>query len=153
MTTFSGRLTADMVEAYSKSGYWHADTFHDVLARHTDQHPDHEVLYDGRFRVTYRELADRVDAVAAMLQAHGIGRHDIVTIQLPNWIEFACAFFAVERLGAIAIQVSTDFRERELEFILEFSSSAAFICAWELRGFDHLSMTRTVSTRSPRSTS
>ena len=95
MTTFSGRLTADMVEAYSKSGYWHADTFHDVLARRTDQHPDHEVLYDGRFRVTYRELADRVDAVAAMLQAHGIGRHDVVTIQLPNWIEFASAFLGV----------------------------------------------------------
>ena len=149
MTTFSGRLTADMVEAYSKSGYWHVDTFHDVLARRTDQHPDHEVLYDGCFRVTYRELADRVDAVAAMLQAHGIGRHDVVTIQLPNWIEFASAFFAVERLGAIAIQVSTDFRERELEFILEFSSSAAFICARELRGFDHLSMIRKLRPKLP----
>ena len=71
-------------------------------------------MSDGRRRVSYRELRDRVDAVAAELQAHGIGRHDVVTIQLPNWIEFACAFFAVERLGAIAIQVSTDFREREL---------------------------------------
>ncbi len=140
MTTFETRLTDEMATKFREAGFWRGETFHDVLAARADRHPDREVLSDGRRRVSYRELLERVDAVAAVLQACGIARHDVVTIQLPNWIEFACAFFAVERLGAIAIQVSTDFRERELAFILEFSNSAAFVCAREFRGFGHLAM-------------
>ena len=93
MTVFETQLNADMAEAYRRAGFWRDDTFHDILTRRAAEHPDREVLYDRRARITYKELANRVDAVAAVLQAHGIGRHDVVTIQLPNWIEFACAFF------------------------------------------------------------
>jgi len=38
--------------------------------------------------------------VAAGLDALGIEAGDVVTIQLPNWAEFAYVFFALERLGA-----------------------------------------------------
>ena len=123
-----------------RAGFWRDDTFHDILARRAAEHPDREVLYDRRARITYKELADRVDAVAAVLQAHGIGRHDIVTIQLPKLDRVRLCLFAVERLGAIAIQVSTDFREHELSFILKFSQSAAFISTLDFRGFDHMAM-------------
>ena len=142
MAAFETRLTGEMVRTYRDAGFWQGETFHDILARRAGQHPGREALCDGRQRVTYRQLADRVDAVAALLQTHGIGRGDVVTIQLPNRIDFACAFFAVERLGAIAVQVSTDFRERELAFILAFSQSAAFVCPGSFRGFDHVRMIR-----------
>ena len=142
MAGFETRLTAEMVRTYRDAGFWQGETFHDILDRRAGQHPEREALCDGRQRVTYRELADRIDAVAAILQAHGVTRRDVVTIQLPNRIDFACAFFAVERLGAIAVQVSTDFRSRELAFILEFSQSVAFICPGRFRGFDHVQMIR-----------
>jgi len=32
--------------------------------------------------------------------AAGIGPGDVVTIQIPNWVEYPCVFFALERLGA-----------------------------------------------------
>ncbi len=142
MAALETRLTREMVRTYRDAGFWRGETFHDILVRRAGQHPEREALYDGRRRVTYRQLADRVDAVAAVLQAHGIGRRDVVTIQLPNRIDFACVFFAIERLGAIAVQVSIDFRERELAFILDFSRSAAFICPGTFRGFDHMRMIR-----------
>jgi non-ribosomal peptide synthetase component E (peptide arylation enzyme) len=37
-----------------------------------------------------------------VLKALGIGRAHVVTIQLPNWIEFAFVFFALELIGAVA---------------------------------------------------
>ena len=142
MVAFETRLTGEMAREYREAGFWQGETFHDILARRAELHPEREALYDGRRRIAYRELADRVDAVAAVLQAHGVSRRDVVTVQLPNRIEFACAFFAIERLGAVAVQVSTDFRARELAFILDFSRSVAFICPRRFRGFDYVGMVR-----------
>ena len=95
---------------------------------------------DRRHRVTYGELKARVDRVAAKLGALGIGRGDVVTIQLPNWVEFAYVFFALERLGAVANQIGPDFRSREVEYIIRFSESRAFVCPATFKGFDYVKM-------------
>src|SRR3989441_12359993 len=86
------------------------ETFHDILARRAAAHPDREALVDHRHRVTYGELAARVDRTAAALQSLGLGPGDVVTIQLPNWVEFAYVFFACERIGAIANQIRSEER-------------------------------------------
>ena len=75
------------------------------------------------------ELRDRVLCCAAFLRRIGIGRGDVVTIQLPNRIAFPVTFFALELIGAVANKVNPDFRVRELSYILRFSGSRAFICA------------------------
>ena len=56
-----------MQDEYTRAGFWHEDTFHDILARNAARFPDREVLYDRRQRVTYGELVRRIDAVAARL--------------------------------------------------------------------------------------
>ncbi len=117
-----------------------SETFHDVLARRAAAHPDREALVDHRHRVTYGELAARVDRTAAALQSLGIGPGDVVTIQLPNWVEFAYVFFACERIGAIANQIGPDFRSREVEYIVRFSESRAFVCPATFKGFDYVAM-------------
>ena len=88
------------------------------------------------------ELRAGVDRMAAAFQHLGIGPGDVVTLQLPNWIEFAYVFFALERLGAIANQIGPDFRSREVEYILRFSESRAFVCPATFRGFDYVPMIR-----------
>jgi non-ribosomal peptide synthetase component E (peptide arylation enzyme) len=124
-------------------------TFHDILARRAAAHPGREVLVDHRHRVTYDELAARVDRTAAGLQALGLGPGDVITIQLPNWIEFAYVFFACERIGAIANQIGPDFRSREVEYIARFSESRAFVCPASFKGFDYVAMTRELRPRLP----
>src|SRR3989475_7091822 len=119
-------------------------TFHDILARRAAAHPDREALVDHRHRVTYGELAARVDRTAAALQSLGLGPGDVVTIQLPNWVEFAYVFFACERIGAIANQIGPDFRSREVEYIVRFSESRAFVCPATFKGFDYVEMVRSL---------
>ena len=118
------------------------ETCHDILARQAAAHPDREALVDHRQRVTYRELLERVDRTAAALQSLGLGAGDVITIQLPNWVEFAYVFFACERIGAIANQIGPDFRSREVEYIVRFSESRAFVCPATFKGFDYVDMVR-----------
>jgi non-ribosomal peptide synthetase component E (peptide arylation enzyme) len=118
------------------------ETFHEILARRAAAHPEREALVDHRHRVTYGELLARVDGTAAGLQRLGIGPGDVVTIQLPNWVEFAYVFFACERIGAVANQIGPDFRSREVEYIVRFSESRAFVCPASFKGFDYVAMMR-----------
>ena len=142
MPVFQTRLTPDLVERYMRSGHWGSETFSQILQRQATAHPDREVIIDHRQRVTYGELCARVDRTAAALQHLGIGPGDVVTIQLPNWAEFAYVFFACERLGAVANQIGPDFRSREVEYILRFSESRAFVCPVTFRGFEYIPMIR-----------
>jgi non-ribosomal peptide synthetase component E (peptide arylation enzyme) len=120
------------------------ETFHDILARRAAAHPEREAIVDHRHRVSYRELLARVDRTAAALQSLGVGAGDVVTIQLPNWVEFAYVFFACERIGAIANQIGPDFRSREVEYIVRFSESRAFVCPATFKGFDYVEMVQSL---------
>ncbi len=146
---FSTRLTEEMARRYRASGHWGDETFHSILKRRAAAHPDREALVDRHHRVTYAELAARVDRVAAKLGALGVGPGDVVTIQLPNWVEFAYVFFALERLGAVANQIGPDFRSREVEYIIRFSESRAFVCPASFKGFDYVRMIGELRPRLP----
>ena len=58
-------------------------------------------------------------------------------------------FFALERLGAVAVTVSVDFRSRELEYIMRFADSKMFVCCAEFRDFDHAAMAAELKPRLP----
>ena len=146
---FETRLTPAMAARWRGAGLWGDETLATVLARRVRETPDREALTYGVRRLSYRELADGIDRMAARLRALGIGAGDVVTIQLPNWIEFAFVFFALERLGAVAVTVSVDFRSRELEYIMRFSGSKMFVCCAQFRDFDHAAMAAELKPRLP----
>lgn len=147
--TFETRLTPEMIARHTKSGYWGTDTFYDLLCARVAAHPDREAIVDCKRRISYRELKNGVDRTAAFLKAQGIGRGDVVTIQLPNWIEFCFVFFALELLGAVANKISPDFRSSEVSYILRFSRSRAYVCSKAFKGFDYPGMVRALMPELP----
>jgi non-ribosomal peptide synthetase component E (peptide arylation enzyme) len=147
--SFETRLTPAMAARWRGVGLWSDETLATVLARRVRETPQREALTDGSRRLSYRELAHGIDRMAARLRALGIGRGDVVTIQLPNWIEFAFVFFALERLGAVAVTVSVDFRSRELEYIMRFAGTKMFVCCAAFRDFDHCAMAEELKSRLP----
>jgi acyl-CoA synthetase (AMP-forming)/AMP-acid ligase II len=139
---FDTRLTPAMIARHTGSGWWGKDTIYGLLSARVAAHPDREAIVDAKRRITYRELKDGIDRTAAVLKAQGIGRGDVVTVQLPNWIEFAFVFCALELLGAVANKISPDFRSREVGYILRFSKSRAYVCSQNFKGFDYPGMVR-----------
>src|SRR5882672_11615840 len=129
-----------LADCWRKEGHWRKETFFEILSDRAEAHPHREVFADGQDRITYGELKDKVERCAAFLRDIGINRGDIVTIQLPNRIAFPIVFFSLELIGAIANKVNPDFRVREVDYILRFSGSRAFVCPASFKGFDYVRM-------------
>jgi non-ribosomal peptide synthetase component E (peptide arylation enzyme) len=138
--TYVNMVKPELAKRYLDAGFWTNKTFFEFIEERAAAHPDREALADARRRISYGGLKDEILRCAEMYRRTGVKRGDVVTIQLPNCIEFAVAFFALELIGAIANKVNPDFRTRELDYILKFSGSSAYVFPREFRGFDFLPM-------------
>jgi acyl-CoA synthetase (AMP-forming)/AMP-acid ligase II len=130
----------ETITEYRRQGWWGDRTFADILQARAEATPDREAIADEHRRINYGALWAEVKRFAEFLRRQGIGRGDVVTLQLPNRIEFPVVFFALELIGAVANKISADFRAVEVEYILRFSNSKAYVCAREFKGFDFLAM-------------
>ncbi len=104
--------------------------------------PDKVALINGDEKITYRELSERVAALAASLQSLGIGKGDRVAIDLVNCPELLVAYYAVANLGAVVTWTNPLYRADEFKFQVSNSGSKAVIMHREFGGFDYLGMLR-----------
>lgn len=84
-------------------------------------------------RYTYASLLDSVQRVASALSAMGISKGDRVCIYLDSCPEYLISYFALWRIGAIAVPANIVLREGELAYLLENSGARAIICSAEGR--------------------
>jgi fatty-acyl-CoA synthase len=81
--------------------------------------PDKTALvYGDDRRLTYRELADRTDAVSALLWHRGIRKGDSVGYLGENSPEFLATLFACAQLGAVFVPVNTRLAPPEVLHVL-----------------------------------
>jgi fatty-acyl-CoA synthase len=97
---------------------------HDLLARAASRFPDKPATVFQGASLSYRELAARVEALAAHLQ-HGCGvrKGDRVLLDLQNGPDFITALFGVLRADAVAVPVSPANVAGELRHYLEDSGA------------------------------
>ncbi len=100
-------------------------------------------------RFSYRELARLADRIAVGLTRLGVGRNDVVSMQLPNWWQFSLLYLACSRIGAVLNPLMHIFRERELSFMLKHGESKLLIVPKLFRGFDHEAMARALQPSLP----
>lgn len=142
-------MPAELTAKYTREKLWMQKTVFDLLAEQAAKHPNRIAIRDQRGAIDYRELKDRIERSAQFYRSIGISRGDVVTIQLPNRVEFAVAFIALELLGAIANKVNPDFRARELSYMLKFSGSSAYVFPKEWKDFDYSGMARGLQRDNP----
>lgn len=141
---------------------WPARTSASYLDAVAADAPERLAVVEGDVSLTYGQLHRAAQELAAGLAGAGVGRGDVVLVQLPNWWEATVVYQALMRLGAICCPVVTIYRQRELAFIIDQARPKAVIAPHEFRGFDHAAMfaglvdddTRTIAVRpgSPTST-
>jgi len=81
------------------------ETFLDAVKKHPERTA---LMYkkDGPYqKITYRELNDSIEAIAAALGKLGVGRGDMVAIMSYNRPEWAITDLAVLKLGAIVVPI------------------------------------------------
>ena len=132
--------------AMRAEGFWVDKTYDEFLQKAIASTPGKLAIVADRAdrseqrRFTYAELGDLVSRAAASLAGLGIGRGDVVSVQMPNWWEFAVVALASARIGAVVNPLMPIFRERELSYMLDFADTKVFIVPKIFRGFDHEAM-------------
>ena len=145
---FDPILPPARVNAMMAQGYWKALTLTDYFDRCVAKVPEKTAVVDfnstaqTEHRLTYRELAARVERIAAGLIGLGIEKDDVVSCQLPNWWQFTALALACSCIGAVINPLMPIFRERELKFMLGLAESKLLIVPREFRGFEYGSMAR-----------
>jgi crotonobetaine/carnitine-CoA ligase len=89
--------------------------------------PGSAVLHADERWWTADELGQRMDAAAAAMQAAGIRDGDHVALMLDNSADFVVLFFAVARLGAVAVTVNTGLRGEGLAWVLQHCDARLFV--------------------------
>lgn len=122
-------------------------TLWELVERRAALTPGRPVLLQGDRTLTFGELRDRAERVAAGLYGMGVRPGTVVAWQLPTRIETAVLSFALARLGAVQTPVIPFYRDKEVGFALRESGAEFFAVPGVWRGFDHTAMARRLGAR------
>src|SRR5580700_11260082 len=98
------------------------------------------IVRHQRFRWSYRDLRQRVDAFAAGLLALGLLPGERVGIWSPNNAEWVVAQFATAKAGLILVNINPAYRVAEIEYALNKAGCRALITAARFKTSDYAAM-------------
>ncbi len=104
-------------------------TIGEVLDEKARQFPDKDALvhpFEG-VRYTTAQFKQECDRVARGLMAMGIKKGDHVAIWATNYPQWIISQFATAKIGAVLVTVNTNYKQFELEYLLEQSDSMTLI--------------------------
>ena len=99
----------------------------DELRSAAAQAPDQPFIRMAAGEWTYAQIDRQSDEVAAGLFARGVRQGHNVSLMLPNCIEFALAWFALAKLGAVCAPLNTSFRGHALAHAIDLVESRLLI--------------------------
>ena len=92
------------------------------------RYPEAEAIIDGDRRLTYHAWQTRIRRVARALQACGIRPGDHIVFLLKNRLEHAIAYWACQRIGAIATPLNWRWSAGDIAFCVQDAEAVAVIC-------------------------
>ena len=137
---FATRWSDDAAASYRAAGYWRDETLADVARRACREAPDRLLLIEGDRRVTRAEAWDAASRLAAFFLSRGLAPGDVVSFQLPNWIEAAVIALAARRCGLVLNPIPPNYREAEVGYIAQDCRTKLVFVPQLFRGHDHQQM-------------
>ncbi|MBV9487920.1 MAG: acyl-CoA synthetase [Frankiaceae bacterium] len=99
----------------------------DLFERVVDAAPDREVIVSPARRLTFRELDDRANALAAVLTDLGVKAGDHIGLQLLNGSEYIEGMLAAFKLSVVPVNVNFRYVEGELRHLYTDADLVAVI--------------------------
>ena len=114
------------------------EMFDEIAARY----PDTEAVvsvHEG-IRWTYRELHERVEALARGLMALGVEKGDRVGLWMMNHADWIVTQVATAKIGAVLVNINPAYRTYELEYALRQSEVQTLIVQGRFKTSDYVGM-------------
>jgi non-ribosomal peptide synthetase component E (peptide arylation enzyme) len=137
------------IAQFKESGFWKDRLLSDYLRDNVNNYGSETAIVDARNSITWKELDDRADKVAALFIGLGLQSADFVALQLPNWIEFVECYLGAQRAGLRVLALMTIYRDRDVEYMLGKCAARAYVVPGIYRGFDFGHMAERVSESLP----
>ncbi|WP_415949982.1 class I adenylate-forming enzyme family protein [Streptomyces sp. KLOTTS4A1] len=137
----------------SGTGLDSAPTLWELICRRAARTPHRRALIQAEDSpaddrgLSFAELRDRGERVAAGLWEMGVRPGTVVAWQLPTRIETVLLSAALARIGAVQSPVIPFYRDKEVGFALRESKADFFASPGVWRGFDHTEMARRLGAR------
>jgi acyl-CoA synthetase (AMP-forming)/AMP-acid ligase II len=146
---FATRWSDGAAAAYRAAGYWRDETLADVARQTCHDAPDRLLLVEGDRCLTRAEAWDAASRLAAFFLSRGLQPGDVVSFQLPNWIEAAVLALAARRCGLVLNPIPPIYRESEVGYILQDCRAKLVFVPQVFRGHDHQRMLEGLRSKLP----
>lgn len=107
-------------------------TIHEIFERQVMTHPDDVALVSGNEQMTYAELNQAADGVAARLLAQGVGPDIFTGILLPRGLLQLTALLGVLKAGGAYVPIDADLPAERIHYILEDSGAKVLVTTSDL---------------------
>ncbi|MFD7523071.1 amino acid adenylation domain-containing protein [Paenibacillus chitinolyticus] len=108
-------------------------TFHRLFEAQAVRTPDAAaVVYEDK-QLTYRELNEKANRLAATLRAGGVGRESIVGILAERSVDLLVGVIAVWKAGGAYVPLDPDYPADRIRFMLEDSGATVLLTQTSLR--------------------
>ncbi len=91
--------------------------------------PDKAFLFsqsDGR-QYTYKQFGEAVQRTASILTKKGITKGDVVSLLMPNGVEYIIGYFACWEIGALAGPINSLLKAQEIAYVISNSEAKALL--------------------------
>ncbi|WP_406383154.1 FadD3 family acyl-CoA ligase [Streptomyces sp. NBC_01618] len=103
---------------------------------------DREAVVEGRTRISYAELGDRVDRAAAACIASGVEPGDRVAVWAPNTLDWIVSALGAVTAGAVLVPLNTRFKGTEAAYILQRSRAKLLFVTGTFLGTSYVASLR-----------
>ncbi|THA37012.1 FadD3 family acyl-CoA ligase [Streptomyces sp. A1547] len=106
------------------------------------QYADREAVVDGRVRISYAQLGERVERAAAAAIAAGIEPGDRVAVWAPNTLEWIVSALGAVSAGAVLVPLNTRFKGSEAAYVLRRSRARLLFVTGTFLGTSYVASLR-----------
>ncbi|KAF6586433.1 non-ribosomal peptide synthetase, partial [Paenibacillus sp. EKM205P] len=110
-----------------------AAAFHRLFEEQAERTPEEAAVVYENDRLTYAELNERANRLAATLRTSGIGRETIVGILAERSVDLLVAVLAVWKAGGAYVPLDPDYPAERVRFMLEDSGAKVLLTQTPLR--------------------
>src|SRR5262245_40740459 len=138
------RFPAELAARYRGKGYWEDRSLRDVFVEVFAKYADRVAIIDRELSVTYAQLNERSERLALNLLDEGLKPLNRVVMQLPNAVEFAYLYLALQRIGSVPIMALATHRFHEITQFVQLSGAVACATPDKTKDFDYRDLVRRI---------
>src|SRR6266508_3914622 len=138
------RFPPEFAARYRASGYWEDRTLRDTFDEAFKRYADRVAIIDREQSINYAQLDERASRLALNFLDEGLKPLNRVVVQLPNVVECAYLYFALQKIGCIPIMALPTHRYREMTQFAELSGAVACVTPDQTKDFDYRELVRRI---------